>query len=273
MPPRDEFPPDDEPARENEPGTADDQPIAERAYDRLADDYDAQIDDNPYNTEMEFPGTTGLLADHEIEGNRILDAGCGTGLYTEWLLEQGAETVVGVDASEEMLAHAAERVADRVDQCGTDRADSQRPDRVQLHRADLAEPLAFADDGEFDGVVSALVLSYVEDWRPTLAEFARVLAPDGFLVFSVGHPIEYFCDDEGAENYFETERLTADWGVEVPFYRRPLSEMLNPLSDAGFRLDEIAEPRPTEAFREQRPDVYEKESKNPVFLCVRAVPG
>lgn len=47
--------------------------------------------------------------------------------------------------------------------------------------------------------------------------------------------------------------------------------MLNPLAEAGFRLDRIAEPRSTEAFREQRPDAYEQESKTPVFLCVRAV--
>ncbi len=133
-----------------------------------------------------------------------------------------------------MLAHAERRVeqyqTDHADSKRADHADSRRANRVELHQADLAEPLDFADDGEFDAVLGALVPGYVEDWRPTFAEFARVPTPGGVLVFSVGHPIEDFCDDAGAENYLEAERL-----VEVPYYRRPLAE-------AGFRLDEIAEP-------------------------------
>jgi hypothetical protein len=40
---------------------------------------------------------------------------------------------------------------------------------------------------------------------------------------------------------------------------------------AGFRLDALTEPRPTEAFADEWPERYETESKRPVFLCVRAV--
>ncbi len=161
-----------------------------------------------------------------------------------------------MDASEEMLAHAAERVGDRVD----------------LHRADLGQPLAFADDGEFDGVVSALVLGYVEDWRATFAEFARVLGPDGFVVFSVKHPFDGFPLDDD-ENYFVVERRTKEWDVDVPYYRRPLAEMVGPLLETGFRIDALSEPQPTAAFEEAWPERYETESKRPVFLCVRAVKG
>jgi hypothetical protein len=41
--------------------------------------------------------------------------------------------------------------------------------------------------------------------------------------------------------------------------------------EAGFRIDEVCEPQPTAEFAEKRPERYEKESRNPVFLCVRAV--
>jgi hypothetical protein len=47
--------------------------------------------------------------------------------------------------------------------------------------------------------------------------------------------------------------------------------MLEPLLAAGLRLDGIVEPEPTERFRERRPEAYEKESRQPVFLCLRAV--
>jgi SAM-dependent methyltransferase len=228
------------------------------AYDAVAERYDDEIETNPYNADLEMPGTTSLVP--AVAGKRVLDAGCGTGIYTEWLCDRGA-TVVGVDASREMLARARRRVgADEGD-------DADSP--AALCRADLAAPLPFPDDS-FDGVVSALVLDYVADWHATFAELARVLRPGGFLVFSVGHPVEEYVDNEDV-TYFERERVTKQWDVEIPYYRRPLADMLEPLLAAGLRLDGIVEPEPTERFRERRPEAYEKESRQPVFLCLRAV--
>jgi ubiquinone/menaquinone biosynthesis C-methylase UbiE len=230
----------------------------EAAYDTVADTYDDDVENNAYNAELEMPGTTSLVPD--VAGRRVLDAGCGTGIYSEWLRARGAE-VVGVDASREMLARARERL-------GVGDAERDGPP-VEFHRADLAEPLDFPDES-FDGVVSALVLDYVEDWHATFAEFARVLRPGGFLVFSVGHPVEEYVDNEDV-TYFDREQVTKQWDVEIPYYRRPLADVLEPLLDAGLRLDGIVEPEPTDRFRELRPEAYEKESRQPVFLCLRAV--
>lgn len=230
----------------------DDEPIARAAYDELADSYAEDVKTNAYNAEIEFPGTSSLVPD--VDGERVLDAGCGTGHYTEWLVEQGAD-VLGIDVSEEMLGHAREAVGDR----------------AEFRRADLGEPLDFLAANSFDGVVSALALGYVGDWDGAFSEFHRVLRPGGFLVFSTGHPLDQFPpENDEAENYFEVEKLTKEWEVEVPYYRRPFSEILGPVLDNGFRLDEIVEPQPTERFRELRPERYEKESRYPVFLCVRA---
>jgi len=232
----------------------DEGPVAEAAYDELADTYAEEVRTNPYNADLEFPATSSLIPD--VEGRRVLDAGCGTGVYTEWLVERGAE-VVGVDVSEPMLGHARERIGDR----------------AEFVRADLGEPLEFAATDSFDGVVSALALGYVADWRDPFAEFARLLKPEGFLVFSTGHPLDQFQpgDDDGDANYFEVERKTKEWDVEVPYYRRPFSEIIEPLSETGFRIDRILEPQPTAGFEETWPERYEKESRYPVFLCVRAM--
>ena len=231
---------------------SDEHPIARDAYDQLADTYAEDVRSNAYNAHLEFPATSALVPD--VDGKRILDAGCGTGVYTEWLLEDGAD-VVGIDVSTEMLAHARERI----------------DERAELQQADLGESLPFAENS-FDGIVSALALGYVRDWDETFAEFARILAPGGFLVFSTGHPLDQFpveTEDLDA-NYFEIERREKEWEVDVPYYRRPFGEIVTPLLDAGFRLDSLVEPQPTEAFKEQRPERYEKESRYPVFLCVRA---
>jgi len=230
---------------------SEDRPIAEAAYDELAGTYVEAVEPGPYHADLAFPATTDLLPD--IEGLRVLDAGCGTGAYTEWLVDRGAE-VIGVDVSEPMLDRARDRVADR----------------AEFHRADLAEPLEFAREDAFDGVVSALALDYVEDWRAPFGAFARLLAPGGFLVFTVPHPFDEYPLEED-ENYFEVERRVKEWSVDVPYFRRPLGEMLGPLLETGFRLDAITEPGPTDRFRERWPERYETESKRPVFLCVRAV--
>jgi len=229
----------------------DDDPIARAAYDALAEAYAVDVRENAYNAHIEFPETTSLIPD--VDGERVLDAGCGTGVYSAHLVEEGAD-VVGVDASAAML----ERARDAVDDAA-------------FHQLDLAEALPFADDA-FDGVVSALALSYVRDWDHVFAEFRRVLRPGGFVVFSTGHPMNEFPpESDDGENYFAVERVSKDWDVEVPYYRRPFSATLTPPLENGFRLADVVEPQPTEAFRERRPERYEKESRHPVFLCVRVV--
>ncbi|XVH33050.1 hypothetical protein ACNS7O_02105 [Haloferacaceae archaeon DSL9] len=116
--------------------------------------------------------------------------------------------------------------------------------------------------------------SNVEDWRQPFAEFARILRPDEFFVFSAHHPVDEYIAFE-AENYFETERERMTWSasgekIDVPFYRRPFSAVINPLIETGFQPDELVEPKPKETFEEKKPGSSEKRLEYPTFLCVRA---
>jgi ubiquinone/menaquinone biosynthesis C-methylase UbiE len=231
-------------------------PLANDAYAQLADGYAARIDTKPHNAYYERPATQSLLPD--VQGRRVLDAGCGTGVYTEWLLAGGA-TVVGFDASPHMLAHARRRVGDR----------------ATLFEADLGAPLTMLADASFDVVVCPLVLEYVEDWRRALRELHRVLQPGGTLVASVTHPA-FDATLYSDVRYFEVQRVEGEWGgftlqrVTVPTYRRSLEETLNPFLDAGFRLDRLLEPRPTDDFRRADPRHFAELSAAPCFLCIRA---
>jgi len=221
-------------------------------YDAIAESYAAGYwEENPFQAHFEFPGTTALIPD--VEGKRVLDAGCGSGEYTNWLVERGAE-VVAVDVSEGMLAETAERVGDD----------------VELRQTDLTTPLEFADDEAFDGVVSGSVIDHIADWDRLFAEFARVLAPGGFFVCSVRHPMQNYLEYDDW-NYFEVDPHTADWGAEVVNHRRPMSAVVNSLLGAGLQLDELSEPQPTDAFAKQCPEEYETFSERPYWLCLRAV--
>lgn len=233
-----------------------DKPLAFDAYETLAEAYAAAIDTKPHNAYYERPATLSLLPD--VRDKKVLDAGCGPGVYSEWLTEHGA-SVVALDASPQMIELAKRRLGSTAD----------------IRQADLNRPLAFLGDAAFDIVLSPLVLEYVEDWRRVFAELYRVLRPGGCLVFSVTHPFfdyNYF----GTGNYFETELVDSEWGgfgsvrVRMPSFRRSLEETLNPLTEAGFRLEALLEPRPTAEFREADPKHYEELSRLPCFLCVRA---
>ena len=57
------------------------------------------------------------------------------------------------------------------------------------------------------------------------------------------------------------------------FYRRPLSGITSALTDAGFVIDKIEEPLPTEWFRQEKPEAYARLLKHPQFLIIRARPS
>ncbi|HEY6836883.1 MAG TPA: class I SAM-dependent methyltransferase [Gaiellaceae bacterium] len=99
-----------------------------------------------------------------VAGNRVLDAGCGTG-YGSDLLAEAATEVVGVDVDPGAFA-------DR----------KPRRSNVSLTVADLR---ALPDElGRFDAVVCFEVLEHLDDPDPALDGLVRVLAPGGILVVS-----------------------------------------------------------------------------------------
>jgi SAM-dependent methyltransferase len=232
-------------------------PIAFDAYETLAEAYAAAVETKPHNAYYERPATLSLLPD-SLRGQRVLDAGCGPGVYSEILIKKGA-SVVSIDASPKMLEMAKQRLG--------------KTENILL--ADLSKPLAFLEDDSFDVVLSPLALDYVEDWRSVFAEFYRLLRPSGYFIFSVTHPFFdyiYFKSND----YFKTELVSCEWRgfenvrVEMPSFRRPLGELLNPLAEAGFRLEKLIEPLPTNEFKEADPKHYEELSRFPAFMCIKA---
>lgn len=235
---------------------AGEEPIARDAFDKLAERYAKLAPTKAHNAYYEWPATRSLLPD--VKGKRVLDAGCGPGHYTEWLLEQGAE-VVAIDVSPKMLELAKQRLSDH----------------GEFHLADLGQPLDFLEDASFDIVLGALVFDSIRDWHALFAELHRLLRGGGLLVFSGGHPyIDYM--QRGTGSYFTTELISFTWRgfggepVDVPTYRRPLTAITETLTSSGFTIERILEPLPTEEFKRADPESYEQLSRLPGFICFRA---
>jgi len=199
-------------------------------YDGFAEVYTASNETNLINGHYERPAMLALAGD--VTGRRILDAGCGAGSLLAALRDRGA-TVAGFDSSAGMLELARRRLGDDAD----------------LRVAELGRPLPFAD-GTFDDVTASLVLHYLRDWGPALAELRRVLVPGGRLVMSVQHPFaaSLWHRDEGYKpDYFETYDWVDEWTAggrtaRFRFWTRPLHAMTDAFTAAGFQVSVISEP-------------------------------
>ncbi|MFI7643173.1 class I SAM-dependent methyltransferase [Nonomuraea sp. NPDC049400] len=220
-------------------------------YDSFAEAYSTENENSLANAYYERPAMLALAGD--VAGRRILDAGCGSGPLSAALRDCGA-VVTGIDSSAAMLALARRRLGGDAD----------------LHVVDLSDPLPFPD-GAFDDVVASLVLHYLEDWGPTLAELRRVLRPGGRLIASVDHPFVAYTFQDPRPDYFATTSYTFDWrlnGQSTPMrlWRKPLHAMTDAFTTAGFRLAIISEPQPDPAARELFPEGFHNLSSNPTFL-------
>jgi SAM-dependent methyltransferase len=152
-------------------------------------------------------------------GERILDVGCGDGTLTTQIVASGA-TVVGVDASPDMIAASQARGLDA--------------------RLMDAQKLPFA--GEFDAAFSNAVLHWIPDADAVIAGVHRALKPGGRFVGEFGGHTNV------AAIMTALRAVLPKYGIDSPsgwYYPTP-REYGARLEQHGFVVDDIAlVPRPT----------------------------
>lgn len=152
-------------------------------------------------------------------GERILDVGCGEGSLTEKIVAAGA-TVVGIDASREMVAAAKARGLDA--------------------RLIDAEQLLFAR--EFDAVFSNAALHWVRDHDAMLAGVRRALKPGGrFVAEFGGHG-----NIAAIQIAIRSVLAQHGWDTNIRRYYATPAEYSARLERHGFTVEQIELiPRPT----------------------------
>ena len=225
-------------------------------YDSIAEIYLDHIGrPDSWNNLYERPNTLSRLPD--LRDKNVLDLGCSSGFFTEHALEKGAH-VTAVDASKKLVDRLASRI---------------KSPQLKLFCADIAQPMPFLESSSFDCAICSLVIDYIKDWGPLLAELYRVLKKGGRLVISTHHPLATYLHFKRF-GYFEFKLVEDTWGLatgrpfKTSYYIRPLSETLRPIIESKFKIISIDEPLPTEKCKEIDPDTYERLNERPAFLFI-----
>jgi ubiquinone/menaquinone biosynthesis C-methylase UbiE len=180
---------------------------------------------------------------HSAAGRDVVDLGCGTGRWLAQLSTANPRSMIGVDLSEDMLAHAAKKVAPA----------------VRLVQADcLTTPLA---DRSSDWILASFLLSYVDNLRAFAREAARIGRPGAMIVVSDVHP------DTRSYGWRRTFRST-DHVIEIQSHTYQIEDLQRGMEDAGFESTFLHEL----SFGEEEKRIYIDAGRPELFLHVQGLP-
>lgn len=204
------------------------------AYETWASIYDAQD-----NATRDLAATVVREETPNLDGARVLEFGCGTGLTTAHLAEH-ATSVAAFDLSSSMLENARDRVPD---------------DHVRFFEHDLTQPWPIArladGNGAFDTVVGTLVLEHIDDLSFVSQQIANALRPGGHFILCEYHPFRQMMGKQ-AEFQHPTEEET----VQIDSFQHTVSDYVNPALSAGLRLQHMREDYDPDAAPSDPPRLF-----------------
>jgi len=214
-------------------------PGVQNGYDRWSEAYDHTP--NPL-VALDRRYTIDVLRPHR--GQKVLDAGCGTGVHLAALTAAGSRPA-GLDFSKGML-----QVARR------------RNPRVLLAQADLNRGFPIRRNN-CDAVLCALVSEHLINLRTFFREARAVLKRGGRFVFSAFHPE---LAAAGIEANFEQNGVEYRLGAE----RYTVADYLNHIDHAGLEVIGCTDFRGDLTLGEEVPGAS-KYLDRPLLLIIEAI--
>jgi len=126
-----------------------------------------------------------IFASTFVKDKVVLDAACGTGYGSSFLVENGASKVTGIDNSHEAIQYCTENYSNP-------RLDFKNADCIQL-------PF---EDSTFDTVVSFEIIEHLKNTDKFLAEMKRVLKNNGIFIVSTPNIESYDEENQFHEHEF-----------------------------------------------------------------------
>lgn len=251
------------------------------SWGNVAEWYDRHLKGNndTYHTKIIFPNLLRILGD--IKGKKILDLGCGQGMFSELLRDNGA-IVTGIDAGKELINIAEEN---------SKRTNEKKTNKVTYYTTS-AEDLFMLKHATFDIVVCVLALQNIEYLQKTFDEVKRVLKVNGTFIFVLNHPSfripkesSWGIDTTHEVQYRRIDAYMSESQVKIDMtpgnvedkkytmsFHRPLQVYVKALSKVGMhiiRLEEwISDKSSEKGPHKKREDKARKEF--PLFMCITA---
>lgn len=176
----------------------------------------------------------------------ILDAGCGEGYLSRILANKGV-IVTAVDYSEKMLKLATTKTSSDLN--------------IRYFQGNC-ENLDFLDSDSVDMIISNMVIQDLANYEAAFGEMYRLLKKDGYFIFSILHPCfvtpksGWVKNTNGDKVYWKVDNYFYEGVYEQPFpvgaenkvlfYHRTLSSYFQAIQKAGFNIEDIVEPKPSE---------------------------
>ena len=211
-----------------------------------------------------------LRALGDIEDKDILEIGCGNGYWLRLLSRAGARST-GIDLSDNQIAAAKAW-------------DDPFTDKINYYVGDASKELALQD--KFDITFFEHVLLEIPDRNKlyeTIQNAADTLKEGGLLFISDIHPFapsshpdslrvandfNYF--NSGASFEIQSKRVDG----EIIYYRDihwTLSDLTSAITNAGLKITEITEPKPSIKDVERHPDELGYRLNIPMAIMIKAV--
>ncbi|MBN2183808.1 MAG: class I SAM-dependent methyltransferase [Candidatus Krumholzibacteriota bacterium] len=168
----------------------------------------------------------GLLQE---KGKKVLDIGCGPGIYTQELLDR-EDTITSIDIAPGMIKKAREKFTDAIDE-----------KRVSFTTGEIYDLEGM--DGYFDIVMCIGVVSYILEIDKFLGKINSLIKPGGYAIIQISkkHSPKSFDEQfvypsiQKIKRFVRPGSPSAETGVILTRYRTPVFDRL--CSDSGLTME------------------------------------
>lgn len=180
----------------------------------------------------------------------VLDVGCGVGVLASKLSSR-ADRIVGVDLSSECIRVARQRFNESAN--------------VSFENCRVEDFITERRIGTFSLAIANMALMTTLALQPLLRATALALMPGGRFIFTITHPC--FWPQYWEYNHAPWFNYMSEIAIEAPFrisrdgrsgivtthVHRPLQTYITSLRTAGFAIDDLSEPMPSEDVAKHYP--------------------
>lgn len=213
------------------------------------------------NNAIEKPILDELFGDYRKMD--ILDLGCGDGTFGKELLEGGAKSYTGIEASKQMMQHAEKVLANT---------------NGVIYQADIGA-VAYPEKA-YDIVTSRFVIHYLASIDALFGKIHKSLKTGGKFVFTVQHPLTTSSSkskegddkrtDWRVDDYFiEGERLEPWIDKTVVKHHRTIESYFTALTTAGFTVNAVREGMPVQRHFHSEEE-FKRRQRIPLMLIFSA---